>query len=149
MQASFKHCFCPGSSSIEDFVCLFESGVFISHSPLALPEIRPTGLQSQIFSGIIFFVHNIWMGSPMWDSNSLVLGGNFCNCNYLPMCGLPTCRYGSSLYCISTHLVVVPSLYIQLQMIFSASFLVFLIDGCSVNNYTFDMPKVGGKFSIF
>lgn len=47
----------------------FISGVSISHSPVALLKVSPTGLQSQMSWGFIFPVQDLWNGEP-----SVVLG---------------------------------------------------------------------------
>ena len=51
-----SNCFlCTGARSTWHFVCIFKNGV--SWSPEALPNISPTNFQSQLFWGIIFWVH--------------------------------------------------------------------------------------------
>ena len=42
----------------------FKSRVSYLHGPLVLPKVSPTGLQSQIFRGVIFPVQNPQAGEP-------------------------------------------------------------------------------------
>ena len=35
------------------------------------------------------------LGRLIWGSDALLLGGNLCNCDYPPVCGLPTWQCGS------------------------------------------------------
>ena len=52
----------PGA---HDILCVsFKSGVPISHSPLALPKGSLTGLQSQTFWELIFWVQKPQAGEP-------------------------------------------------------------------------------------
>ena len=82
----------PGACEI---LCMpLKTGVLISHSPLALWEVIPTGLQSQLFWGLIFPVQAPWAEDPDVRLGSL-LGENICNCNYSPNFGTPTQGYGS------------------------------------------------------
>ena len=84
----------------------------------------------------------------MWGLSPSLLGKNLCNYDYPPFCGLPTGGWGLSLYCISaspTHLPVVPSLYLKLWKIASASLQVIIINSCSVNSCNFGVPVGGGE----
>ena len=93
---------------------LFMGGVFISHSPLALLKVSPTGLQRQIFWGLIFLVQDPWVGCPLWGLDTLLLGENLCNYDYSPISGSPPQGYGSWVSHDSTHPIhlVVSSLYL-------------------------------------
>ena len=53
----------------------FKSRVLVSHSPLALPDISPTGFQSYILWKIIFLVQDPRIGSPTWSLDPSLLGG--------------------------------------------------------------------------
>ena len=89
------------------------------------------------------------LGSPIWGSDPLLFGENLCDCVYPPTCGSPSQGCESWIYCVSappTHLIVVPSLYLQLWKMFSASLQVIPIDSCSVNSCNFDVPMKGGEF---
>ena len=45
------------------FLCApFKSGDSISHSSLGLPKVSPTGLQRQMFWGLIFLAQDRWPG---------------------------------------------------------------------------------------
>lgn len=48
-----------------------------------------------------------------------------------------------------TYFLVVPSLYLLLWVIFSASLQVILINSNSVNSYNFAVPMGRGKFRVF
>ena len=56
-----------------------------SHSSLALLKVSPAGLQSQMFWGLVFPVQDPWLGSPVWESDDLLIEENLCNCNYSPI----------------------------------------------------------------
>ena len=78
----------------------------VSHIPVALLKVIPTG-----FQGLIFLVQEPWARGFNMDSDSSLLEENLCNCNYPPICGLPAWEYGSWLYSVptpSTHLTVIP-----------------------------------------
>ena len=92
------------------------------------------------------------LGSLMWGLNSLLLGEDLCICDYPLICGSPAHGCGSCLYWVSTtptHPIVVPSLYLQLQKIFSAVLLVVLIGSCSLNSCTFGVFVGGGELRVF
>ena len=71
----------------------FKNRVSVSYSPLALLYANFSGLQSQMFWGLLFLCRGLRL--PL-------LGGNLCNCNYPSFCGSLTCGCRSCLYCIST-----------------------------------------------
>ena len=125
-------------SALEQILCVpFKSGVSISHNSLALPKVSPTGLWSQTSWRLIFLVQDPQTGEPRWGSDPFLLGENLHICNYPPVCGLPTQKYGSWLYHIFT------SFYLchcgSFLQIFSASVQVILINSCSVNSSNFGM----------
>ena len=84
-----------------------KSGASFSHSTLGLLKVSPTGFQRQIFSGLVFLVQGLRIRSPMWCSD-LCLGQNHCSCNWSPIGGSPSPRYGSCLHhdCFLTHFMV-------------------------------------------
>ena len=53
-----------GARACEILCAPFKSGVSVSHSPLAFPKLIPTGLQSQMFCGLIFQVQDPWTWEP-------------------------------------------------------------------------------------
>ena len=60
IQAPFKLLLLPWALDPVRFLWApFNSGVSISHSPLALPKVSLAGLQSQTFWGFIFLVWNL------------------------------------------------------------------------------------------
>ena len=98
-----RFCLCPLS---------VESVFPTSH--LTLLKASPTVFQSQKFWRLSSWCRNPELGSWMWGLGLFLLGETLCNCNYPPVCGLPTWRCGSCLYYVSvppTHLIVLPSLY--------------------------------------
>ena len=81
------------------------------------------------------------LGSPIWDSDPLLLVGNICDCVYPSIVGhLP--RDVSFVLRVSppTHLIVLPSLYLQLWKLFSVSLQVIPIDTCSVKAVILMLP---------
>ena len=77
----------PGACNILCMPC--NSGVSISHSTLALWNVSPTGLQSQMLGGSSFQHEIGGLGSPRWGLDPVLLGVNLLSCNYLPVCGSP------------------------------------------------------------
>ena len=56
----------------------------------------PTDLQSQIFWVLIFpVVQEPYAWEPSMGIGTPLLGKNFCNSSYPPVCGVPSCRHGS------------------------------------------------------
>ena len=51
--------------------------------------------------------------------------------------------------CPPTYFIMASSLYLQLQMIFSAGIQVVLIDSCSVNSYNLGLPVGEAELSVF
>ena len=48
-----------------EILCVpFKCGVFVSYRPLALPNISPTGFQSQMFWRLVFLMQDPWVGDP-------------------------------------------------------------------------------------
>ena len=73
----------------------FKSGVSVSHSPLALPEVNPTGLKAKRSGGSSSWCRTLGLWSPMWGSDPSLLGENLRNYNYPPVCGSPARGCGS------------------------------------------------------
>ena len=87
----------------------------VFHSLPSSPNANRAAFKVRRFRGLSSQCRTPMLGRLMWGSDHSLFGGNFRNCNYLPICGSPTCGYESWLYCNSappTHLVVVPSLYL-------------------------------------
>ena len=100
-QASFKLTASALGPRVGGILCVsLKRGVSISHSPLALPKVSPAGFQSQTSWELIFLVQHHWLG------NSLILGENLCNCNYLLIWWSRTWVYGPWLYCALPLLLV-------------------------------------------
>ena len=92
---------------------LFKSEVSIFHSALGLPEVRPAGLQSQKFYGLIFQRQHPQLRETDVELKPSFLGKNLCSCDYSPICGPPIQGYRSWLYgksALPTYLIVIPSL---------------------------------------
>ena len=51
--------------------------------------------------------------------------------------------------CPPTYFIMASSLYLQLQMIFSAGIQVVLIDSCSVYSYNLGLPVGEAELSVF
>lgn len=51
----------------------FKNGRSVSYSPLALLNTT-SGLQNQLFWGLILLVQDFHLGIPLWASNPLFLG---------------------------------------------------------------------------
>ena len=83
-----------GLRACEILLLLFKSRVSVSYSPLALSYASPTGLQSQMLWGLIFWC-NTGLGSPVWGLDPSLLGENLCNCDCSPFCMSPTWGCGS------------------------------------------------------
>ena len=95
----------------------FKSVFSFYYSPLALLKSSLTRLQSQTFWGLIFPMQGPWAAWPNVALKPIAHEENLCNYDYPPVCGLPTRKCGSWLYCISTlpvHLAVIPSLCLYL-----------------------------------
>ena len=90
IQAPFKLLLLPWVLELVRFYVHSLRMKSVSHSPLGQMNISPTGLQSQRFSRLIFLVQNLELRSTVWSSDPLLLGENFCNCNYFPLCGSST-----------------------------------------------------------
>lgn len=113
--------------------------LFQKSAPLAFKARYAGGLSSQSRS--------LMQGLDLW-----LLGEDLCNCNYSLICAFPAQGYESQLYHVSTSptcLVVVPYFYLQLQMIFSDSLQVIIINSCSVNSWKFGVPVRGGELRVF
>ena len=85
-----------------------------------------------------------------------LLGEKLCNCDYPPICGIPTQRSRSSSYYFSTALP--PTFHIWLWLflyifscgkMFAASLQVVLVDRCSVNCCDFGVPVRVEEFRVF
>ncbi|XP_032331516.1 oligophrenin-1 [Camelus ferus] len=75
----------PGAKQVSSF-----SGVSVSHSPLALLKVSPTGFQSQIFLAFIFPIQDPQAVEPTVVLEPLLFGENIFNCNYPSVSELPT-----------------------------------------------------------
>ena len=94
---------------------LFPTVLWLSHTGAALGfKARCSGSLSSLYIGL---------GSPVWGLDPLLLREGLCNCDYPPICGLPTFWLYSDSIPAPAHLVVVPSLNVYLWEIFSASLL--------------------------
>lgn len=102
-------CFCPGSQSVWDFVCVFEEWSLYLPQPSGLVTVSPTGVQSQMFWGFNVFPGTgsqgwgaccgSWTCGSLWRTSAVVMW-------------VAPQGYGSWLCCSSTpptHLVI-PSL---------------------------------------
>ena len=110
-------------------------GESASYSLLVLLYARSAGLQSQIFSGIIFPVQESRLGNPVWGCDSLLLGENLWSCEYPPVCGSLTLNMGFG-FIVSTpptHLWFLLSIF-SCGKSFSASLQVILVDSFSVRS---------------
>ena len=79
-----------GLGAAEILCAPFKSGGSISYSPLALPKLSSTGLQSQCSEASSSWCRTLRLENPMWVSEPSLLGENLCNCNYPPVLGSPT-----------------------------------------------------------
>ena len=122
------------------FCAPVKSGVSVSYSSLALPYTSPTCLQSYTFWELIFPVKDLWAREPDVGLGYFTFLGEPLQL-WLSSCFWVTYQgCWSWLYYISippTHFLVVPSLYVYLWRIFSASLQVILIDSCFVNGCNF------------
>ena len=82
-----------GSKACEILCAPFKSGISISYSLLALLNVSPTDLQSQMFWGLVFLVQDSWAGEPDMGLRPLTPLGEPLQCNYPPVCGSPTWEY--------------------------------------------------------
>lgn len=86
--------------------------------------------------------------SLMWGLDPLLLRKKFCNCDYPPVCGLPTqgCQSGCILYLHLSH----PPHYVfflislVVENLFLLVFRLQNIDNCSVNRCNSGVPIGGG-----
>ena len=75
---------------VSEVLCVpFKSGVSVFYSPLALPNISPTGFQSQIFGGLVFSVQDPQAGDPDAGLRLLAPWENLHGCDFPPTCRLP------------------------------------------------------------
>lgn len=84
-----------GLRACEILCALFEIGVSLSYSPLALLHASPIGLQCWMFGELVFLVQDPEWGSPMWGLDSSLLGdyledNHFWIHDYPPICELPS-----------------------------------------------------------
>ena len=68
---------------------LFKNEVFISPSPVGLPKLSLTGLQSQTLWGLVFLVQDPWAKERDMGLSSLTPVGEPLQCNYSLVCGSP------------------------------------------------------------
>ena len=61
-QDPFKILLLPWLSEYVRFLLSPKSGVSLTYSPLALLNVSPTGLQRQMFWGLIFLAQDRWPG---------------------------------------------------------------------------------------
>ena len=117
--------FCPESQSLWDVcVCVHMCAPF--NSPLALRSYLP---------GAHHPVEGTQVGSPLWGWSPQSLGIASAIVIILPFVVCLPRAWVFSKYCISaplTCLILVPSLYLELQKIFSTGLQIILIDICSV-----------------
>ena len=64
------------------------------------------------------------LGSPVWDSDSLLFGKNLCICNYSPICGSLSWRNVSGIYTVSLPLLPVLLCFLLYILTCGISFLV-------------------------
>ena len=81
------------------------SGVSILYSPLALLILGPTGFQSQVFWGLVFWCRIPRLRSLIQGSNPLLLGEDLYDGD-IPLCGSPSRECGSWLY----HAPILPTI---------------------------------------
>ena len=94
-------CICTGTQGMWDFLATLRVAS-VSYRLFTLLFSCPTGLQSQIFWGLIFLIQDLWAGEPDIGLRLLTFfGENPCSCDYLPICELPTLGCEAQLYCIS------------------------------------------------
>ena len=84
----------------------------ISPIPVRLLNLSPAGLQNQMSRGLCSWCRTPGLGSLTWGSELSLLWENLCNIIILQFVGCPPRGYGTWLYHESTHLAVVPSLYL-------------------------------------
>ena len=91
----------------------FKSEISISLSPFSLSKLSPAPFKAKCFGGLIFLVQNSWVGVFDVGLRPLTAVGEPLQCNYSPVCQLPTWGVGLDyIYHASTHpvhLTVVPS----------------------------------------
>ena len=59
-----------------EILCVpFKSGVSVPYSHLALPNVKPTGFQSQVFWGLVFPIRDLQAGEPDMRIGPLAPGG--------------------------------------------------------------------------
>ena len=142
---------CWDSQAWEILLTPFKSGVSVSYSPPALPNISLAVFESQPFGDLIFLVQDprlgAWCGAQTPHSSGMTSAVVifFLLVNHQP-------RVWSLLESVSTsltHLMVAPSLYVYLQKIFSAGLYVILRVSCSVNICNFGVPMGGGELRVF
>lgn len=100
----------------------FKSGVSITHRPVVLLNISPTDLQCQIFWGLLFLVQDPLSGEPSCGAWILCsLGRTIAIVAIFPFVGCLPRAMGLDHMCLwpPTYFIMA-SLYLQLQMIFSA-----------------------------
>lgn len=117
-----------------DFICVLQEGVSISHSPLAFPKLSPTGLQRQMFCGLIFRSRTPGLGSLMRGSDPLLFGEkSSCNCNYPPvLCVGYLVVWVLTMLCVCLYCSSSVPLYLLVEGLLV--FRLFSIDNCFVNN---------------
>ena len=99
----------------------FKSRVSVSYSPPALSYASSSGLQYQIFWGLIFPVQDtkggdpdVGLGTLMWGSEPSLLGENLCTGDYPPICGSsPQWSWLAHVSFPSPHFAVFPSLVVE------------------------------------
>lgn len=74
-QDPFKLLLLPWLSKYVRFLCTPKSGVSLSYSPLALVNVSPTGLQSQMLWRFVFQVQDPRVAKPDREFESLALCG--------------------------------------------------------------------------
>ena len=87
------------SVSVQVKFCMCPFRVECLLQPLSLPYANSTGIQGQIFGGLL-------LGQDPWaGSDPLLLRGNLYNCDYPPLCGSPPRWCKPCLYHISDPII--------------------------------------------
>ena len=82
--------FAQGSRPCEISCSPFNSEISIPPIPVGLPKLSPSGLQNQMLWGLIFLIQEPWAYEPDMVLRTLIPMGEALQCNYSPVCELPT-----------------------------------------------------------
>ena len=124
---------------------------YISIFITSLRKVSPTGLQSQIFWGLIFLMQDPQVGGPNVRFRSLTLWGEPLQCNYSLIVGHPL---GGMKLDYTVSLPLLPISLWFLSCVFNCrSFLegsiLFFINGYSANGCGFGVQVTGGELRVF